>query len=168
MTLIYLLLYAILSHDQIFFEGMENCHSHCKIIVDLLNLGDTWHVGENRRRLFPIDYFKRSHVSDNMVRSVVPVGPWLWKQEKIKEEKGECELRGIHSDCYWVEVSKREENTERSKSLNEEIEDDRSERKKDCGQLSKWKNPPLYALEHRARRKERQAGEALKIRVKST
>jgi hypothetical protein len=40
---------------------------------------------------------------------------------KIKEEKGECELRGRHSDCYWVEVSKREEKMERSKSLDEEI-----------------------------------------------
>jgi hypothetical protein len=52
--------------------------------------------------------------------------------------------------------------------LNEEIEDDRSTRKKDRGQLSKWKNPPLDALEHRVRRKERQAGEALKTWVKLT
>jgi hypothetical protein len=52
--------------------------------------------------------------------------------------------------------------------LDEEIEDDRSTRKKDRGQLRKRKNPSLYALEHRARRKERQAGEALKIGVKLT
>jgi hypothetical protein len=39
--------------------------------------------------------------------------------------------------------------------LDEEIEDDISVRKKDRGKLSKWKNPPLYALEHHARRKER-------------
>jgi hypothetical protein len=52
--------------------------------------------------------------------------------------------------------------------LDEEIEDDRSARKKDRGQLSKWKNPPLDALEHHARRKERQAGEALKTWVKLT
>jgi hypothetical protein len=44
---------------------------------------------------------------------------------KIKEEKGECELHRRHSDCYWVEVRKREEKTERSKSLDEEIGDDR-------------------------------------------
>jgi hypothetical protein len=43
------------------------------------------------------------------------VGPWLWKQAKIKEEKAKRELRGRHSDCYWVEVSKREEKMERSK-----------------------------------------------------
>jgi hypothetical protein len=43
------------------------------------------------------------------------VGPWLWKYEKIKEEKVECELRGRHNDCYWVEVSKRKEKMERSK-----------------------------------------------------
>jgi hypothetical protein len=42
--------------------------------------------------------------------------------------------------------------------LDEEIKDDRSARKKDRGQLSKWKNPSLDALEHRMRRKERQAG----------
>jgi hypothetical protein len=61
----------------------------------------------------------------------------------------------------WSEVRER-------KSLDEEIEDDRSARKKDRGQLSKRKNPPLDALEHRARRKERQAGEALKTWVKLT
>jgi hypothetical protein len=58
-----------------------------------------------------------------------PVGPWLWKYAKIKEEKGECELHGRHSDYYWVEVSKREEKTERSKSLNEEIRDDKIRKK---------------------------------------
>jgi hypothetical protein len=42
------------------------------------------------------------------------VGPWLWKEEKIKEEKVKLELRGKHSDCHWVEVRKREENMERS------------------------------------------------------
>jgi hypothetical protein len=46
--------------------------------------------------------------------------------------------------------------------LDEEIEDDRSERKMDRGQLRKRKNPPLDALEHRMRRKERQAGEVQK------
>jgi hypothetical protein len=34
---------------------------------------------------------------------------------KIKEEKKKCKLRGRRSDCYWVDVSKREENMERSK-----------------------------------------------------
>jgi hypothetical protein len=52
--------------------------------------------------------------------------------------------------------------------LDEEIKDDRSERKTDHGQLSKRKNPPLDALEHRMRKKERQAGEALKTWVKLT
>jgi hypothetical protein len=32
--------------------------------------------------------------------------------------------------------------------LNEEIEDDRSSRKKDRGQLNKKKKPPLDALDH--------------------
>ena len=47
--------------------------------------------------------------------------------------------------------------------LDEEIEDDRSARKKDREQLSKQKNPPLDALENDARRKERKAGEAHKM-----
>jgi hypothetical protein len=50
----------------------------------------------------------------------------------------------------------------KSKSLDEEIKDDRSTRKMDRGQLRKWKNPPLDALEHREMKKERQAGEARK------
>jgi hypothetical protein len=39
--------------------------------------------------------------------------------------------------------------------LNEKIEDDSFERKMDCGKVSKRKKPPLDALEHHARRKER-------------
>jgi hypothetical protein len=65
-------------------------------------------------------------------------------------------------------VSKREEKMERSKPLSKKIEDDRSTRKKDRGQLSKHKNPPLDSLDHRMRRKERHVGEALKIWVKLT
>jgi hypothetical protein len=42
------------------------------------------------------------------------VGPWLWKEAKNKEEKVKSELRGRHSDCHWVEVSKRAEKMERS------------------------------------------------------
>jgi hypothetical protein len=34
---------------------------------------------------------------------------------KNKEEKEKCKLRGRHNDCYWVEVSKREEKAEKSK-----------------------------------------------------
>jgi hypothetical protein len=52
--------------------------------------------------------------------------------------------------------------------LDEDIEDDRSTRKTDHGQLNMRKNPPLVSLEHRARRKERQDGEALKMQVKLT
>jgi hypothetical protein len=42
-----------------------------------------------------------------------------------RKKKGECKLRGRHSDCYWVEVRKREEKTKRSKLLDEEIEDNK-------------------------------------------
>jgi len=50
--------------------------------------------------------------------------------------------------------------------LDEEIEDDRSAKNKDRAQFRKWKNTSLDALENRVRRKERQAGEALKTWVK--
>jgi hypothetical protein len=56
----------------------------------------------------------------------------------------------------------------KSKSLDKEIRDDRSTRKKDCGQLNKQRKPSLDALEHRAMNKERQAGEAQKKRVNLT
>jgi hypothetical protein len=46
--------------------------------------------------------------------------------------------------------------------LDEEIKEDISTRKKDCGQLSEKKNPLVDALENLAGRKERQDGEALK------
>jgi hypothetical protein len=52
--------------------------------------------------------------------------------------------------------------------LDEEIKDDRSTRNMDHGKLNKWKNPPMDALENHAIRKERQAGEAHKKRVKLT
>jgi hypothetical protein len=52
--------------------------------------------------------------------------------------------------------------------LDEEIEEDRSARKMDCGKLSKRKNPSVDALENLAGRKERQAGEALKTWFKLT
>jgi hypothetical protein len=54
------------------------------------------------------------------------------------------------------------------KLLDEEIEDDRLVRKRDRGQPNKWKNPSLDSLEHCARRKERQAGEAWKKWIKLT
>jgi hypothetical protein len=52
--------------------------------------------------------------------------------------------------------------------LDEEIKDYRSSRKMDLGQLNKRKRPPLDALENYVRRKERQAGKALKMWVKLT
>jgi hypothetical protein len=57
---------------------------------------------------------------------------------------------------------------QKRKSLEEEIRDDRSTRKKDHGKLRKWRNPSLDDLEHCAMKKERQAGEARKKRVKLT
>jgi dsDNA-specific endonuclease/ATPase MutS2 len=50
--------------------------------------------------------------------------------------------------------------------MDEEIEDDISTRKKDRGQVSKRKSPSLDALDHHARKKERQGRKALKTWVK--
>jgi hypothetical protein len=52
--------------------------------------------------------------------------------------------------------------------LDGKIKVDRSVRKRDLGQLNKHINPLLDSLDHRARRKERQVGEAQKNRVKLT
>jgi hypothetical protein len=52
--------------------------------------------------------------------------------------------------------------------LDEEIEENKSTRRMDHGQLNKRKKPPLDALEHLAGKKERQAGEALKMRIRLT
>jgi hypothetical protein len=52
--------------------------------------------------------------------------------------------------------------------LDEKIEDERETIKMDCGQLIKRKNPSLDSMEHCARRKERQASDALKMLVKLT
>jgi hypothetical protein len=52
--------------------------------------------------------------------------------------------------------------------LNEKIEEERSKKKMDRGQLNKWKKSPTDALEHLVGNKERQAGEALKMRVMLT
>jgi hypothetical protein len=52
--------------------------------------------------------------------------------------------------------------------LNEEVKDERSTRKKDHRHLNNKKKPSSNSLEHHVIRKERQADEALKTRVKLT
>jgi hypothetical protein len=68
----------------------------------------------------------------------------------------------------WLKKKKRWSEVQERKPLDEEIEEDRSTRKVDHGQLNKWKNPSVDALENLTGRKERQGGEALKTRVKLT
>jgi len=63
----------------------------------------------------------------------------------------------------WLKKHKRWSEVRERNSLDEEIEEDRSTRNMDCGKLSKWKNPPVYAWENLARGKERRVGEALKM-----
>ena len=46
-----------------------------------------------------------------MLRDVVH---GLWKEEKNEEAKVKSELHRRHSNCHWVEVSKRTKKMERS------------------------------------------------------
>jgi hypothetical protein len=68
----------------------------------------------------------------------------------------------------WLKKQKRWSEVRERKSLDEEIEEERLVRKVDRGQLNKWKNPSVYALENLVGRKERHGGEALKTRVNLT
>jgi hypothetical protein len=68
----------------------------------------------------------------------------------------------------WLKKKKIWSKVQERRSLDEEIEEDRSTRKMDRGQLSKRKNPLVDDLEHLAGKKERQVGKALKTWVKLT
>jgi hypothetical protein len=68
----------------------------------------------------------------------------------------------------WPKEKKRRREVRERKSLDREIKEDRSTMNMDHGQLHKKKNPPMDALEHLAREKERQAGEAVETWVKLT
>jgi hypothetical protein len=53
-----------------------------------------------------------------------------------------------------------------NESLNGKMEEYRSIRKMDHGQLSKWENPPMDAFDYPAGKMERWVGKALKTWVK--
>jgi hypothetical protein len=56
----------------------------------------------------------------------------------------------------WLKKKKRRSEVRECESLDEKTEENRSTRKRDHGQLSKRKNPPIDALEHLVeRRKDR-------------
>jgi hypothetical protein len=61
-----------MSHNKIFFEGMNNGSSNYKCDTNVLDLGDIGHVREYRRCLLTVDCFKGSHVNGNVVRCVIP------------------------------------------------------------------------------------------------
>jgi hypothetical protein len=54
----------------------------------------------------------------------------------------------------WLKKKKRQSEVRERKSLDEDIEEDRSTRKVDHGQISRWKNTPVDSLEHLIGRKE--------------
>jgi hypothetical protein len=66
----------------------------------------------------------------------------------------------------WSKKQKRRSEVRENKLLDENIEENRSTRKMDRGQLNKRKNPPMDSLEHLMGKMERQAGEAQKTWVK--
>jgi hypothetical protein len=68
----------------------------------------------------------------------------------------------------WLKKQKIRSEVRENEPLDENIEENRSTRKMDHGQLSKQKNPPIDALEHLTGKKERQDGEARKMWVKLT
>jgi hypothetical protein len=55
----------------------------------------------------------------------------------------------------WSRKRKIRSKVRENEPLNEKVEEDRSKRKMDCGQISKQKKPPMDALEHLAGKKER-------------
>jgi hypothetical protein len=69
--------------------------------------------------------------------------------KQVKEKKRQREVRGRNS-------------------LDDNIKDDISTKKKDHGKLNKRKKTPVDALEHFVGKKKRRAGEAQKTRVKLT
>jgi hypothetical protein len=68
----------------------------------------------------------------------------------------------------WPKEKKRRSEVRERKSLDRDIEEDRSARKMDCGQLKKWKNPPMDSFENLVGKKERQVDESLKMWVNLT
>jgi hypothetical protein len=68
----------------------------------------------------------------------------------------------------WPKEKKIRREVRENESLDENIEEDKSARKMDHGQLSKRKNPPFDSLEHLMGNKERHACEAQKTWVKLT
>jgi adenylosuccinate synthase len=94
----------------------------------------------------------------------------LRKKARKKEEKRKstnCTKGTLtRNGSKWSRKKKRRREVRENDSLEEKIEENRSTQKMDCEQLNKRKKPPMYALEHLAGKTERQASEALKMRVK--
>jgi hypothetical protein len=67
----------------------------------------------------------------------------------------------IEIELKWPKEQKIKRKVRETKPLDGDIEEERSTRNMDHGQLNKQKNPPMNALEHPAGKKEGQVGEAL-------
>jgi len=91
----------------------------------------------------------------------------LWRLRKEAWSANCEEDKLIEIGSKWPKEQKRSEVRE-SKSLDGEIEEDKSARNMDHGKLSKRKNPPMDTLAHLIKKKERRAGKALKTQVRLT
>jgi uncharacterized coiled-coil DUF342 family protein len=79
----------------------------------------------------------------------------------VQAEGTLTEIRSKCSKKHKIRSKVRE-----NKPLDEKIEENISTRRTNRGQLNKWKNPLMDALEHLAGKMERQVGEARKTPVK--
>jgi hypothetical protein len=90
------------------------------------------------------------------------------KKEKKRRSTNCMEDTLTEIESKWSKKQKIRREVRENESLDEDIKDDRSSRKMDHGQLSKWKKMSTSALEHLAEKKERQADKAQEVRVKLT
>jgi hypothetical protein len=88
------------------------------------------------------------------------------KKEK-KRRSANCTERTLTEiGSKWSKNHKRRIEEREIYPLDEKIEDNISTRNIDCGQLSKWKKPPMDDLEHLTGKMEGRASEAQKMWVK--
>jgi len=92
----------------------------------------------------------------------------LRRLRKEVESENCVEYKLTEIGSKWPKEQKRWSEVRETKSLDGERKEDKSTRNMDHGQLNKWKNPAIDTLEHLTEKKERQAGEALKMQVNLT
>jgi hypothetical protein len=107
-----------------------------------------------------------SHVS---VGGMLSLGNVLRKKANIKEEERQImkctEGTQTEEGSKWLNKHKIRNKVKESKSLKENIKEDKAEKKIDHGQANKWKKTLMGALEHLTEKKEEYVDEVLKMGV---